>query len=101
LAASIFKLKCKDGEKPFFDIITIYDFYKVFKSQEIQIALNFTPKNNIYATIAAHLLNVSVINNIAGLGVVFIQKSLFSSWFLFYIKVVKRKLILFFFSKRR
>ena len=86
------------GKNPFFDIITIYDFYKVFKSQEIQIALNFTPKNNIYATIAAHLLNVSVINNIAGLGVVFIQKSLFSKLVSFLYKSSQKKADFIFFQ---
>lgn len=66
------------GKNPFFDLKTIFNFYRVFKKEKVVLTLNFTPKNNIYATFAAMLLNVRVINNIAGLGVAFIKRDFFS-----------------------
>ena len=42
------------------------------------MVLNFTPKNNIYSTLAASQLNISCINNIAGLGFLFINERLSS-----------------------
>lgn len=86
------------GKNPFFDLKTIYDFYRIFKKEKIQLTLNFTPKNNIYATFAAHFLNVKVVNNIAGLGVVFIQKNLFSKLVAFLYKSSQKKADFIFFQ---
>jgi glycosyltransferase involved in cell wall biosynthesis len=86
------------GKNPFIDLNTIYAFYKVFKEQKIQLSLNFTPKNNIYATFAARLLNIKVVNNIAGLGVVFIQNSLFSKLVSFLYKSSQKKANFIFFQ---
>lgn len=61
----------KSGINPFKDLRTILDFYCQFKKHNIDAVLNFTPKNNIYATLAAKYSNVKVINNIAGLGTAF------------------------------
>ncbi|MBE8232176.1 MAG: glycosyltransferase family 4 protein [Endozoicomonadaceae bacterium] len=61
------------GTNPFKDMKTFFDLFKIFSSKNYFIVLNFTPKNNIYSTLAAKLNNVTVINNIAGLGVLFIK----------------------------
>ncbi|UXL11572.1 glycosyltransferase family 4 protein [Enterobacter cloacae] len=61
----------KSGINPLHDICTTINFYQVFKKNNVNIVLNFTPKNNIYSTIAAKILNAKVINNIAGLGAAF------------------------------
>ncbi|MEZ8688508.1 hypothetical protein AB6D53_12835 [Vibrio splendidus] len=37
--------------------------------------MNFTPKNNIYNTFAANLCGVKSINNIVGLGMMFINEN--------------------------
>ncbi|WP_076922941.1 glycosyltransferase family 4 protein [Pseudoalteromonas sp. SK20] len=66
------------GTNPLNDLNTLYSFYKIYKKSEIDIVLNFTPKNNIYSTLAARLLGVKSINNIAGLGTLFISESLAS-----------------------
>ncbi|MFL3653300.1 MAG: glycosyltransferase family 4 protein [Pseudoalteromonas sp.] len=63
------------GTNPVNDLKTFYDFYKIYKSAKIDIVLNFTPKNNIYSTLAARLAGVKSINNIAGLGTLFISES--------------------------
>ena len=86
------------GKNPLFDLKTIYDFYKVFKKGKIDIVLNFTPKNNIYATFAASYLKIKVINNIAGLGIVFIQKNFFSKLVSFLYKKSQEKADFIFFQ---
>lgn len=66
------------GTNPVNDLATFYAFYKIYKKHNPCVALNFTPKNNIYSTLAAKLADVKVINNIAGLGTLFINESLAS-----------------------
>ncbi|MEB7543267.1 glycosyltransferase family 4 protein [Enterobacter huaxiensis] len=79
------------GKNPFYDLKTIYEFFRVFKNEKVSLTLNFTPKNNIYATFAASILKAKVINNIAGLGVVFIEKSIFSKLVSFLYKTSQKK----------
>lgn len=66
------------GSNPIKDLATIFSFYKIFSKREIDVVLNFTPKNNIYSTLAAKMCGVKVVNNIAGLGFLFINESLTS-----------------------
>lgn len=64
------------GMNPLNDIKTFLAFRKLYSSKQYDIALNFTPKNNIYSTMAAKLYGMKVINNIAGLGTIFIKTNL-------------------------
>lgn len=64
------------GTNPVKDLNTFYEFYKIYSKHKASVTLNFTPKNNIYGTLAAKLNGVKVINNIAGLGMVFINDSM-------------------------
>ncbi|MCE7641498.1 glycosyltransferase family 4 protein [Vibrio fluvialis] len=66
------------GTNPIKDFITFLSFYRIFSRQKIDVVLNFTPKNNIYSTLAASLNNVKVINNIAGLGILFVNETVAS-----------------------
>lgn len=68
----------RKGKNPLKDLLSLYDFYKVYKRNKVDIVLNFTPKNNIYSTLAAKALKIKVINNIAGLGVVFVKRNFIS-----------------------
>ncbi|MCU8107426.1 glycosyltransferase family 4 protein [Shewanella sp. SM101] len=63
------------GSNPIKDLSTLYSFFSIFKNNRIDIILNFTPKNNIYSTLAANFFGVKAINNIAGLGILFINES--------------------------
>ncbi|MDC3155312.1 hypothetical protein OA530_04425 [Pelagibacteraceae bacterium] len=60
----------------FSDIITLINFYKIFKKLKPKVVLNFTTKNNVYSTLAAYINNIKIINNISGLGVNFTNKSI-------------------------
>lgn len=62
------------GTNPVKDIMTFLNFVIIFCKSSTDVALNFTPKNNIYGTLAAKLCGVKCINNIAGLGVLFVNE---------------------------
>lgn len=64
------------GTHPVNDIKTFLSFWKIYRKLKPFAILNFTPKNNIYSTLAGWLCGASCINNIAGLGILFINESL-------------------------
>lgn len=64
------------GTNPKEDIKTLIEFYKLYKAIKPDIVLNYTIKPNIYGNIACSLLGIKTINNISGLGTVFIKESL-------------------------
>ena len=53
--------------------------------------LNFTPKNNIYSTLAAYFNGTKSVNNIAGLGILFINESITSKIVRFLYKISQSK----------
>lgn len=61
------------GTNPLKDISTFWGFVKLYRELRPDVVLNFTPKNNIYSTLAGYLFGIKAINNIAGLGMVFIN----------------------------
>ncbi|MCS0678711.1 glycosyltransferase family 4 protein [Escherichia coli] len=79
------------GTNPLKDIKTFISFFKVYSKVKPAVVLNFTPKNNIYSTLASKLCKAMVINNIAGLGMVFINESITSKLARFLYKVSQRK----------
>ena len=79
------------GTNPIRDIRTFCSFYRIYKSKNIDVVLNFTPKNNIYSTLAASFHKVKSINNIAGLGILFINESITSKIARFLYKISQPK----------
>ena len=64
------------GTNPIKDFILFLRLYRIFKDELPSAILTYTPKPNIYASLAAKMLYIPVINNIAGLGRVFIDPGL-------------------------
>lgn len=64
------------GINPVTDAFTCLNFLRLYLKIKPQAILNFTPKNNIYSSLAAAPLRIPVINNIAGLGHAFINDGL-------------------------
>jgi glycosyltransferase involved in cell wall biosynthesis len=66
------------GVNPFEDLKLTHDFYKLYKEIEPDVIFNYTIKPNIYSSLAAKKLEIPVINNITGLGTVFLNNNLSS-----------------------
>lgn len=105
-SAKLSQLGCKfvdididqGGTNPVKDIQTFFSFYKLYRKINIDVVLNFTPKNNIYSTLAAHFNEVKSINNIAGLGILFINESITSKIARFLYKISQCKAAKLFFQ---
>lgn len=69
----------KKGSNPFKDIKYLSRLYKIYKKTKPDVTLQFTIKPNIYGTLAASMLNIPVVNNVCGLGTVFLREQLLSS----------------------
>jgi len=63
------------GTHPGRDLLLFLSFFRLLLRERPDIYLGYTVKPNVYGSLAAHLLGIPVINNIAGLGTVFIDKS--------------------------
>jgi UDP-N-acetylglucosamine:LPS N-acetylglucosamine transferase len=64
-----------NSTNPLEDLKTIYSYYKIYKKIKPDVICHNAIKPNIYGTIAAGMLNIPVVNNISGLGTLFIKKS--------------------------
>ena len=61
---------------PIQDIKTLISLFNIYKRADPDIVCHFTIKPNIYGSIVARILGMPSINNITGLGTLFIRKSL-------------------------
>jgi glycosyltransferase involved in cell wall biosynthesis len=80
-----------NGLNPFSDLflcIRIFNFYSKYTKPDI--VLTFTIKPNLYVTVISKLFKVKVINNISGLGSVFINESIITKFVLLAYKYVFR-----------
>ena len=60
---------------PFNDIKTFINLLGIYKNAKPDIVCHFTVKPNIYGSIAARVFKVSSLNNITGLGTLFISRN--------------------------
>ncbi|MBR9999087.1 MAG: glycosyltransferase family 4 protein [Cyclobacteriaceae bacterium] len=66
------------GANPIKDFGLTIELFRIYRRIRPDIILHFTVKPNIYGTFAARLLNIPSINNVCGLGTVFLNKGLIS-----------------------
>ena len=66
------------GTNPLKDAQLTRRFLSIYKRERPDVVLHFTIKPNIYGTLAARLAGVPSINNVSGLGTVFIVENLVS-----------------------
>lgn len=64
------------GTSPLADLKLIKNLFTIYKEIKPDIILQYTIKPNIYGSIAAGFAGIPVINNITGLGTVFLNESL-------------------------
>lgn len=67
------------GANPIKDFALIIELWLIYRKIKPGIVLHYTVKPNVYGTIAATLLKIPVINNVCGLGTVFLKKNLVSA----------------------
>ena len=80
-AASLNALGCRfvplhmenGGTNPVQDALLTWRFVRLFARERPDVYLGYTVKPNVYGSLAAHMMRIPVINNIAGLGAVFIK----------------------------
>lgn len=58
------------------ELLIILKYVKIYRNIKPDVILNFTPKANIYSSIAALGRKINVINNISGLGKIFLSNGL-------------------------
>ncbi|RAU84023.1 glycosyltransferase family 4 protein [Pontibacter arcticus] len=63
---------------PLTDLQLIWRLYRAYKQIKPDVVLQYTIKPNIYGAIAAHWAGIPSINNVSGLGTVFITKDYIS-----------------------
>ncbi len=63
------------GTHPGRDLLLLWRFHRLLRRERPAVYLGYTVKPNVYGSLAAHGLGIPVVNNIAGLGAVFIRNS--------------------------
>lgn len=66
------------GANPIKDFALIIELFRIYKKASPDIVLHYTIKPNIYGTLASAMLNIPAINNVCGLGTVFLNKNMVS-----------------------
>ncbi len=61
------------GSNPIRDLGYMRQLYRIYKKSNPDVVLQFTIKPNIYGTLAAYPLGKLVVNNVCGLGTVFLH----------------------------
>jgi glycosyltransferase involved in cell wall biosynthesis len=64
------------GSNPVKDATLIWKLYQIYRREKLDVVLHYTIKPNIYGSIAAKMLGIPCINNVTGLGTVFIRQNL-------------------------
>jgi glycosyltransferase involved in cell wall biosynthesis len=76
LGCQFFPIKINNhGMNPLEDVILFVRFLLLFRTEKPDIILSYTIKPNIYSSFAAYFFGIPVVNNIAGLGSVFVKKT--------------------------
>jgi glycosyltransferase involved in cell wall biosynthesis len=63
------------SKNPVQDALVLLQYLRILREERPAAFLGFTIKPNVYGSLAAHMLGVPVINNIAGLGVSFSSRN--------------------------
>lgn len=75
------------GANPLKDTALIGELYFTYRRVRPDIIFHYTIKPNVYGTLAAAMLGIPVINNVCGLGTVFLKDNLVSSIAIFLYRI--------------
>ena len=77
LGVELFPLEMdRQGVSPARDALLLLAYYRALRRLRPDVFLGFTAKPNIYGSLAAHALGITVVNNVSGLGTAFIRGGL-------------------------
>lgn len=66
------------GANPIKDLGLLVELWNVYRKIKPEVILHFTIKPNVYGTLAAAMLGIPTVNNVCGLGTVFLKDNLVS-----------------------
>ena len=66
------------GANPLKDTALIFELYSIYKRVKPDVILHYTIKPNVYGSLAAAMLGIPTINNVCGLGTVFLKNDFIS-----------------------
>jgi len=67
------------GANFFKDSALVVELFMIYRRVKPDVILHYTIKPNVYGTLAASMLKIPVINNVCGLGTVFLKDNLVSA----------------------
>jgi glycosyltransferase involved in cell wall biosynthesis len=67
------------GVNPIKDFALIIELWSIYRAIRPDIILHYTIKPNVYGSLAASVLGIPTVNNVCGLGTVFLKKNLLSA----------------------
>ena len=67
------------GINPIKDVALIVELWSIYRKLRPDIILHYTIKPNVYGSLAASMLKNPTVNNVCGLGTVFLKKNLLSA----------------------
>ncbi len=67
------------GANPLKDFALFFELFFIYKKLKPDVVLHYTIKPNIYGTFAAAVLRIPSINNVCGLGTIFLKDNFISS----------------------
>ncbi len=88
------------GVNPIKDAALTIELFRIYKRINPDVILHFTIKPNIYGTLAARFLKIPVINNVSGLGTVFLWDNFASKVALWMYKIAFKSANFVFFQNR-
>lgn len=75
------------GANPIKDSALIVELFMIYRKIRPDIVLHYTIKPNVYGTLAASLLKIPVVNNVCGLGTVFLKDNFVSAVAIFLYRI--------------
>ena len=78
------------GANPVKDFALIFELLSIYRKTRPDIILHYTIKPNVYGTLAAAMLRIPVVNNVCGLGTIFLKETFVSKFAIALYKIAFR-----------
>src|SRR5258708_3591653 len=75
------------GASPIKDAALLVELWSIYRKMRPDVILHYTIKPNVYGSLAAGMLGIPTINNVCGLGTVFLKNNLVSAIAIFLYKI--------------